>query len=163
MKAAAKRIGLEILGWTLLVVGIIAIPLPGPGFLILAGGLIVLSQQYEWAERRVEPIKREALRGAANSVETWPRIVLTSLMIALIAGAGVLWFVGPDSPGWWPLSDRWWLPGGKATSISQFFSAAVAVGLLVWSYRKFHGNPEAIAAVEAAAKADDDREHFWGE
>ena len=34
-------------------------------------------------------------------------------------------------------------------------------GLLVWSYRKFHGNPEAIAAVEAAAKADDDRERFW--
>ena len=163
MKAAAKRIGLEILGWTLLVVGIIAIPLPGPGILIVAGGLIVLSQQYEWAERRVEPIKREALRGAANSVETWPRIVLTSLMIALIAGAGVLWFIGPDAPGWWPLSDRWWLPGGKATSISQFFSAGVAVGLLVWSYRKFHGNPEAIAAVEAAAKADDDREHFWGE
>jgi len=163
MKAAAKRIGLEILGWTLLVVGIIAIPLPGPGVLIVAGGLIVLSQQYEWAERRVEPIKREALRGAANSVETWPRIVLTSLMIALIAGAGVLWFIGPDAPGWWPLSDRWWLPGGKATSISQFFSAGVAVGLLVWSYRKFHGNPEAIAAVEAAAKADDDREHFWGE
>ena len=163
MKAAAKRIGLEILGWTLLVVGIIAIPLPGRGVLIVAGGLIVLSQQYEWAERRVEPIKREALRGAANSVETWPRIVLTSLMIALIAGAGVLWFIGPDAPGWWPLSDRWWLPGGKATSISQFFSAGVAVGLLVWSYRKFHGNPEAIAAVEAAAKADDDREHFWGE
>ena len=57
----------------------------------------------------------------------------------------------------------WWLPGGKATSISQFGSAALAAGLLVWSYRKFHGNPEAIAAVEAAAKADDDREHFWGD
>ena len=163
MKAAAKRIGLEILGWTLLVVGIIAIPLPGPGFLILAGGLIVLSQQYEWAERRVEPIKREALRGAANSVETWPRIVLTSLMIALIAGAGVLWFAHPDAPGWWPISETWWLPGGKATSISQFLSALIALVLMVWSYRKFHGNPEAIAAVEAAAKADDDREHFWGE
>ncbi|MDX6372350.1 MAG: hypothetical protein QOD98_1338 [Nocardioidaceae bacterium] len=163
MKGAVKRIGLEILGWLLLVVGLIAIPLPGPGFLILAGGVIVLSQQYEWAERRVEPMKREALRGAANSVESWPRIIAASTMIALIAAAGVLWFVGPDSPGWWPLSDRWWLPGGKATGISQFISAALAIGVLMWSYRKFHGNPEAIAAVEAAAKADDDREHIWGE
>jgi uncharacterized protein (TIGR02611 family) len=163
MKGAVKRIGLEILGWLLLVVGLIAIPLPGPGFLILAGGVIVLSQQYEWAERRVEPMKREALRGAANSVESWPRIIAASTMIALIAAAGVLWFVGPDAPGWWPLSDRWWLPGGKATGISQFISAALAIGVLVWSYRKFHGNPEAIAAVEAAAKADDDREHIWGE
>jgi uncharacterized protein (TIGR02611 family) len=162
MKGAVKRIGLEILGWTLLVVGIIAIPLPGPGLLMMAGGIVLLSQQYEWAERRVEPIKREAMRGAANSVETWPRIVATSLLICLIAAAGVLWFVGPDAPGWWPVADRWWLYGGKATSISQFVSAALAAGLLVWSYRKFHGNPEVIAAVEAAAKADDDRKGFWG-
>ena len=162
MKAVAKRIGMEVLGWLLVVVGIAAIPLPGPGFLILAGGLILLSQQYEWAERRVEPIKREALKGAANSVETWPRIIMSSLFIALIAACGVLWFVGPEVPDWWPIAERWWLPGGKATSISQFASAAIAVGLLVWSYRKFHGNPEAIAEVEAAAKSDDDRKGFWG-
>jgi uncharacterized protein (TIGR02611 family) len=162
MKGAAKRIGLEVLGWTLLVVGVIAIPLPGPGLLMMAGGIILLSQQYEWAERRVEPIKREALRGAANSVETWPRIIAALTMIALIIAAGVLWFVGPEAPGWWPVSDRWWLPGGKATSISQFFSATLAIALLVWSYRKYHGNPEAIAEVEAAAKSDDDRKGFWG-
>jgi hypothetical protein len=162
MKAAAKRIVLEIVGWTLLVVGIAALVLPGPGLLMMAGGIVLLSQQYEWAERRVEPIKREAMRGAANSVETWPRIILSSTVIALIAAAGILWFVGPDVPEWWPVADRWWLPGGKATSISQFGSAALAIGLLVWSYRKFHGNPEAIAAVEAAAKSDDNRKGFWG-
>jgi amino acid transporter len=128
----------------------------------MAGGIVLLSQQYEWAERRVEPIKREALRGAAKSVETWPRIIATSTMVLIIAAAGVVWFVGPDVPGWWPLADRWWLPGGKATSISQFGSAILAAGLLVWSYRKFHGNPEAIAQIEEAAKADDDREGFWG-
>jgi Putative transmembrane protein (PGPGW) len=163
MRGAVKRIGLEIVGWTLLVVGIAALVLPGPGLLMMAGGIVLLSQQYEWAERRVEPIKREALRGAAKSVETWPRIIATATMVLIIAVAGVVWFVGPEVPGWWPLADRWWLPGGKATSISQFGSAALAAGLLVWSYRKFHGNPEAIAAVEAAAKADDDREHFWGD
>ena len=162
MRGAARRIALEGLGWLLVVVGIAAIPLPGPGFLILAGGLVLLSQQYEWAERRVEPIKREAMRGAASSVETWPRIILSSTVIALIAAAGVLWFVGPDVPEWWPLADRWWLPGGKATSISQFLSALIAVVLLVWSYRRFHGNPEAIAEIETSAKEDDDREGFWG-
>jgi putative transmembrane protein PGPGW len=162
MKAVAKRIGLEVLGWLLVVVGIAAIPLPGPGFLILAGGLILLSQQYEWAERRVEPIKREALKGAANSVETWPRIIASSVFIGLIAGCGALWFVSPPAPGWWPVSDRWWLYGGKATGISQFVSAALAVGLLVWSYQRFHGNPDAIAEIESAAEYDDDREHFFG-
>ena len=163
MKAAAKRIGMEVLGWVLLVVGLLAIPLPGPGVLITAGALVILSQQYEWAERRVEPMKREALKGAAKSVETWPRVIVTSTMITLIAAAGVLWFVHPAAPSWWPISDRWWLPGGKATAISQFLSALIALALLVWSYRRYHGDPEAIAEVVAAAKADDDREHFWGE
>ena len=162
MRGAVKRIGLEIVGWTLLVVGIAALILPGPGLLMIAGGIVLLSQQYEWAERRVEPIKREAMRGAANGVKTWPRIIASSIMILLIAAAGVLWYVGPAAPGWWPVAERWWLPGGKATSISQFGSALLAAGLLVWSYRKFHGNPEAIAEVEAAAKSDDDREGFWG-
>ncbi len=162
MRGAVKRIGLEAAGWLLVVAGIAALILPGPGLLMIAGGLVLLSQQYEWAERRVEPIKREALKGAANSVETWPRIIATATLIVVIAAAGVLWFVGPASPGWWPLSDRWWLPGGKATSITQFASALIAVVLLVWSYRKFHGNPEAIAAVEKSADEDDDRPGFWG-
>ena len=162
MRAAARRIALEVVGWTLVVAGIAAIVLPGPGLLMIAGGLVVLSQQYEWAERRVEPIKREALKGAAKSVETWPRIIATSAMILIIAAAGVLWFVGPEPPGWWPLGERWWLPGGKATSFSQFGSALIAIVLLAWSYRKFHGKPHAIAAVEEAARSDDDRQGFWG-
>ncbi|HCB04453.1 MAG TPA: PGPGW domain-containing protein [Nocardioides sp.] len=162
MKAAAKRIGLEFVGWLLVVAGLAALILPGPGLLMIAGGLVILSQQYEWAERRVEPIKREALKGAAKSVETWPRVLATATMILLIAAAGVLWFVGPAVPQWWPLSDTWWLPGGKATSISQFLSALIAVVLLVWSFRRYHGNPEAIAEVVDAARADDDREGFWG-
>jgi hypothetical protein len=162
MKGAAKRVGVEVLGWLLVVAGIAALILPGPGLLMLAGGLVVLSQQYEWAERRVEPIKREALKGAANSVETWPRIVATCLGIVLLVAAGVLWYVRPEMPGWYPLSERWWLPGGKATAITQFASAVVAVGLLVWSYRRFHGRPDEIRRIESEADADDDREGFFG-
>ena len=37
-----------------------------------------------------------------------------------------------------------------------------AVALLVWSYRRYHGKPEEIEKVVAAAKEDDLREHFWG-
>jgi len=162
MRGAAKRIGLELVGWVLVLGGIAAIILPGPGLLMIAGGLVLLSQQYEWAERRVDPIKREAMRGAANSVETWPRIVATALMAVLIAAAGVLWWMQPAVADWWPFRDSWWLPGGKATSISQFLSAIIVVALLVWSYRKFHGKADEIARIEAQAKEDDERESFWG-
>ena len=162
MMGAAKRVGIEVVGWLLVVGGIAALILPGPGLLMLAGGLIVLSQQYEWAERRVEPIKREALKGAANQVETWPRIIGTCIGIGLLVAAGVLWYVSPPVPGWWPVRDSWWLPGGKATAITQFASAVIAVALLVWSYRKFHGKPEEIAKVREVADSDDDREGFFG-
>ena len=80
--AAAKRIVLEIVGWMLVVVGIAALVLPGPGLLMLAAGLVMLSQEYEWAERRVEPIKNKALRGAAEGVETTLRIALSTLFAA---------------------------------------------------------------------------------
>ena len=54
---------LTILGWVLVLVGVAALVLPGPGLLLLLAGLVVLSQEYEWAERRVEPVKDEGVRG----------------------------------------------------------------------------------------------------
>ena len=61
MTGAAKRVVLEGLGWLLLLLGIAAIFLPGPGLLGVFAGLALLSQQYDWAERRVEPVKVRAL------------------------------------------------------------------------------------------------------
>jgi hypothetical protein len=111
MTGAAKRIGLEVAGWALLVIGIIAIPLPGPGLLGVFAGLLLLSQQYDWAERRVEPVKMKALLGAAQGVESWPKIILSVLAALALGGAGVFWILGPaDPPSWWPLPDLLWLP-----------------------------------------------------
>ena len=98
MTGAAKRIGLEVAGWALLVLGIIAIPLPGPGLLGVFAGLLLLSQQYDWAERRVEPVKMKALLGAAQGVESWPKIILSVLAALALAGAGVFWILGPADP-----------------------------------------------------------------
>src|SRR5688500_6249570 len=116
MKGAAKRLLLEVVGWTLVLGGIAALVLPGPGLLMLFGGLAVLSQQYEWAERRLDPIKYRAMKGAAESVETWPRIVMSVLGAVILIACGILWIWSPPAPDWWPLSDGWWLPGGVATA-----------------------------------------------
>jgi hypothetical protein len=162
VKGAVKRIALEVVGWVLVLAGLAALVLPGPGLLLLAGGLIVLSQQYEWAERRVEPIKREAMKAAATSVQTWYGVAMSVAGICGLIAFGVLWAVQPDVPDWWPIGESWWLRGGLGVSISLWVSAAIALGLVVWSYRRFHGHPDAVAEVVAAAEADDDREHFFG-
>jgi uncharacterized protein (TIGR02611 family) len=148
VKGAARRVTLEVVGWLLVVAGIAALVLPGPGLLMLFGGLAVLSQQYEWAERRLDPVKYRALKGAAESVETPLRIVLSASGAVLLVAAGVLWMIKPDVPSWWTLADSLWLPGGLATGITQIVSGLVALALIVYSYRRFHGKPEAVAALE---------------
>ena len=162
MTRAARRIVLEGLGWLLLLLGVAMIFLPGPGLLGIFGGLALLSQQYDWAERRVEPVRLRAMLGAAEGVETWPRIIASCLGAVALAACGVLWIMKPASPGWWPLSDTWWLPGGMWTGITQVGSALIAAALIVYSYRRFHGKPEALEEltreIESADHGRDDRE-----
>ena len=143
MTGAAKRIVLETLGWVLLLLGIAAIFLPGPGLLGIFAGLALLSQQYDWAEKRVEPVRLRAMLGAAEGVETVPRIVASCLGAVALAGFGVLWIMKPPAPAWWPVSETWWLPGGIWTGVTQVASAFIAVGLIIYSYRRFHGDPDA--------------------
>jgi hypothetical protein len=133
----AKRILLEVVGWTLILAGIAALVLPGPGLLMLFAGLVVLSQQYEWAERRLDPVERMAKRAAAEGVETWFRVALSTLGGLAILAFGVLWIVDPDAPGWWPVRESWWLIGGPATGITLVLSGFIALGLLAYSFWKY--------------------------
>ncbi len=148
MKSAARRVALETLGWVLVVAGIAALVLPGPGLLMIFAGLVLLSQQYDWAERRLEPVKKRALQAAAEGVETWPRILMSTTLALLIVAAGVVWIWQPPAPGWWPIEEKWWLAGGWGTGITQVASGLIALAMIVYSYRRFRvrGDDPAKAA-----------------
>ena len=150
MKQAARRVALESLGWLLVVGGIAGLILPGPGLLGLFAGLVLLSQQYEWAERRVDPVKKKALRGAAESVQTWPRIVVSCVIALVIVASGVLWCVRPAAPSWWPVADHWWLIGGWPTGITEILSGLFALGMIIYSYRRFRVRGEDPADAESS-------------
>ena len=126
---------LEVAGWALVLLGIAALVLPGPGLLLLFAGLALLSQQYEWAEKRVDPVKDRALEGAKDSVRTWPRLAFSIFGVAWLLGFGVLWCLGPDAPTWWPVDDDWWLRGGIGVGSSLIISGLAVAGLLVYSWR----------------------------
>jgi hypothetical protein len=143
-----KRLVLETLGWLLVVAGIAALVLPGPGLLMLFAGLLLLSREYDWARRRLEPVRLRALRGAADSVQTWPRILLSSLLALGLMVLGLLWMVRPPAPEWWPLEASYWLLGGSWTGVTLEISGLLAFALLVYSYRRFHGRPEARAELD---------------
>lgn len=142
--AALKRVAVEGAGWLLVAAGIAALVLPGPGLLMLFAGLAILSQQYDWAERRVAPVRRKALRGAAESVDNPLRIALSTALGVVLIACGVLWIRDPEAPPWWPLSERWWLPGGAATGVTQVLSGLIALALIVYSYRRFRVRKEPV-------------------
>jgi hypothetical protein len=135
--SAARRLVLETIGWLLVVVGIAALVLPGPGLLAIVAGLALLSQQYEWAERRLEPVKEKALKAAKDSVETWPRMLISGGSALVLVIAGIVWIWNPPAPSWWPLDDGWWLIGGWGTGITQVLSGLIALAMIAYSYRRF--------------------------
>lgn len=47
----AKRVAVTIAGFTVVIVGLILVPLPGPGWLIVFAGLAILATEYVWAQR----------------------------------------------------------------------------------------------------------------
>ena len=43
--------------------------------MVILLAMVVLATQYEWADERLDKVKVWALKGAADSVKTWPRII----------------------------------------------------------------------------------------
>jgi len=53
-----KRILITIAGTLVVLVGLILVPLPGPGWLIVFGGLAILATEYVWAQRLLRYARR---------------------------------------------------------------------------------------------------------
>jgi hypothetical protein len=136
-KKHAKRVALESLGWLLVDLGIAGIVLPGPGLLALFGGMALLATQYDWAERRLEPVRKAAFKTAQESVESWPRIILSLFFCFALIAIGITWGEKPVAPDWWPLADKWWLIGGWGTGSTLIASGIIALAMIIFSYKKF--------------------------
>ena len=131
------RWGRLTVGWVLLALGLAALVLPGPGLLMIAAGMAILAQQYLWARRRLAPIRARAMQAAAASVRSRASTA-ASVLIALAGVAlGIVWGVRPAAPSWWPLAERWWLPGGWGFGSSMIGSGCIALTLIGYSYWRF--------------------------
>jgi len=136
-----RRIGLEAIGWLLLVVGVAALVLPGPGLLMMFAGLAILSQTYEWAERRLEPVKAKAFEAAEAGVKTWPRIVASTGGGLVLIALGVVWGLSPAIPEFWIFGPE--LPfAGWGTGSTLILSGLIVLALMVYSIRRFRSSGE---------------------
>lgn len=149
-----RRTVIEVVGWTLVVLGIAALVLPGPGLLLLAAGLAVLSQQYHWARRYLKPLKANAFHAAALGVKTIPRIAASCASALVIMSLGVVWILQVPVPTWWSFEDKWWLFGGSGTGISLVASSVIALALIAYSVRRFRGKPTPATQRVLRARTD---------
>ena len=80
------RITVGVVGTAIIAVGIVLLPLPGPGWLIIFAGLFVLGTEFEWAER--------LLHFARRQVGAWTDWVKRqSLLVRALIGLGCLLIV----------------------------------------------------------------------
>jgi uncharacterized protein (TIGR02611 family) len=105
----AYRVGVGVVGALIVSLGLAAIPLPGPGWLIVFAGLFVLATEFLWAERLLEFTKRHVQRWTewASGRAFWVRLLMAAATAAFVYGVLVvtLHFAGVPEwvPGWVPL------------------------------------------------------------
>lgn len=63
-----RKVAIGTVGFALIIIGVILIPLPGPGFLVIVAGLFVLSLEFEWAERYLDKAKQK-LKQLRNKID----------------------------------------------------------------------------------------------
>ncbi len=85
------RLARMTFGFIVLIIGIIAIPLPGPGWLIVAAGLAILAKDVAWAERLLRYI-RKRVPGVPEDGKIPPSTMVTMAVITLAAVAVSLWW-----------------------------------------------------------------------
>jgi len=56
--AKVKRIVVSLVGFTVLLIGIILIVFPGPAFIVIPVGLAILATEFVWAKNLLEKVKK---------------------------------------------------------------------------------------------------------
>lgn len=91
----AWRMMVFTLGVTLLVLGVLMMVLPGPGWGALILGLVVLASEFTWATRVLDPVKEAAHRARKTALD--PRRRTRNLILGGIAGFAVavvlIWYL----------------------------------------------------------------------
>ena len=98
------RVVVGLVGSLIIVVGIILLPLPGPGWLIIFAGLFVLSTEFEWADRLLD-----FARAKVQAWTDWVKrqsIVIRALIalgcLLLVAAAVWAYIAWKGIPEWIP-------------------------------------------------------------
>lgn len=88
----AWKIAVFVLGLLIIVTGIILLPLPGPGWLIIFAGLGIWATEFAWAGRLLEWTKLK-VRAVTGWMMRWPRWLKGVVIVLCLAAIYPLWLL----------------------------------------------------------------------
>ena len=103
------QVGVFVIGLAVVVAGIIMLPLPGPGWVVIFGGMAIWATEFVWAQLVLRWTKRKVTEAAQRALDPKVRrrnIILTSIglvIIAVLVGIYV-WKFGFEMP--WNIKDQ---------------------------------------------------------
>ncbi|MFG2042400.1 TIGR02611 family protein [Dactylosporangium sp. NPDC048998] len=81
------KIAVAVVGALIIAVGVVLLPLPGPGWVVILGGLALLAMEFHWARRLLHFTREQLLR--------WTRLVREgSWLVRIVSVGGLLLVVG---------------------------------------------------------------------
>jgi uncharacterized protein (TIGR02611 family) len=98
------RLVVGVVGSLIVIVGIVLLPAPGPGWLIVFAGLAVLASEFEWAQRLLSYTKRRVREWTQwTKRQSLPvRILVVLAIVAVVLAIFWLLFLVSGVPGWLP-------------------------------------------------------------
>jgi uncharacterized protein (TIGR02611 family) len=90
---SGKRIAVTVVGFSVLIAGIVMMVTPGPGVLVILAGLAILASEWAWAERALDRAKAGGKVVLEQATASPLRIVLSVTATLLGIAAVVLWFL----------------------------------------------------------------------
>lgn len=112
MTQLLRRAAVTVLGAAFVVLGVALMPLPGPGFLVVAAGLAVLATEYAWARRLLNRARDKAEEAQRATIASPARTTMTLLFALGMLAVGVLVLVRPEWPFTTPTAGGGLLLGG---------------------------------------------------
>jgi uncharacterized protein (TIGR02611 family) len=103
------QVGVFILGLAVVVAGIVMLPLPGPGWVVIFGGMAIWATEFVWAQLALRWTKRKVTEAAHRALDPKVRrrnIILTSIglvIVAVLVGIYV-WKFGFEMP--WKIKNQ---------------------------------------------------------
>ncbi len=88
---ALVRVGRMTLGSIVVIIGIAALPLPGPGWLIIAGGLTILAKDVAWADRLLRYVRKRVPGIPEDGKIPRSSMVTMAVMTLAFASASLWW------------------------------------------------------------------------